>query len=512
MPHPSSTKFIDLPNDILTECLMSLDAQDLLKCTRICSRIRTLIDANIRLRYMIELYANNMVHNPWFERPESLHSRLKRLAEYQRRLRSPQLEKIDSFTQATVSPPNEDGRGVAGAIQGIVIAWTNFGSLVRFTQTPSQILGIQSSQYDLHLVDGRFILRLTFDPAQDLIIVLETTIVHNLTCPRVSVRSLLTGEKHPMAAKLVCWLGESDIPLHQLLITVYGDHVALTNCLHEDRVTNVIVFNWRTSKMIQNIERGCILKGHEWLSEQYLLLFETHSNPMALALTIIDVLNPDHPVICILNFPRMLETVFALDTSVQIMTHPSSQGILSQRDVPFLPNPENKVVLVSFHARFLGGFFVSVLASDLLKVARENTRKGSTSVVAWDDWGTTHTRVIQTAIGLSNISVYGTRAFVQDLDGMLTLYDFNQKLIRRDLANQAIGPGEIIMIEPTVVKNEAALLDEVKSCLPFRIAHFARPKGMHPSRTCVLSIDSLIFNYVRGFGTENDNIDVYSFS
>ncbi|KAM6500274.1 hypothetical protein JOM56_003288 [Amanita muscaria] len=510
MPHPNSTKFIDLPDDILTECLMSLDAQDLLKCIRICSRIRTLIDTDIRLRYMIELYANNMVHNPRFERPESLHSRLKRLAEYQRRIRSPRLEKIDSFTQAMVSPPNEDGRGVAGGIQGIVIAWTIFGSLVRFTQTPSRNLGIQSSQYDLRLVDAS-IVQLTFDPAQDLVVVLETTIVHNLTCPRVSVRSLLTGEKHPMAAKLVCWLGDSDIPLDELFLAVCGDHVALTIGLLGDRVTNVIVFNWKTSNM-QNIERGCILQGYEWLSEQYLLLVETHSNPTALALTIVD-LNPDHPVICILNLPRMLETAFEFDTSVQIITHPSSQGILSQRDVPFLPDPENKLVLVSFYAHIFGGFFVSVLASDLLKIARENTRKGSTSVVAWDDWGTTHTRVIQVKRGGCYISVYGTRALVQDAydDGMLALYDFNQKLIRRDLANQAIGPDEIIKMEPTVVKNEVALLDEVKSCLPFRIAHFARPKGMHPARTCELSIDSLILDSMHGIGTGNDNIDIYSF-
>ncbi|KIL61319.1 hypothetical protein M378DRAFT_13618 [Amanita muscaria Koide BX008] len=178
MPHPNSIKFIDLPDDILTECLMSLDAQDLLKCIRICSRIQTLIDTDIRLRYMIELYVNNMVHNPRFECPESLQSRLKRLAEYQKRIRSPRLEKIDSFTQAMISPPNEDDRGLAGTIQGIVIAWASFGSLVRFTQTPSRILGIQSSQYDLQLVDAGSILRLILDPAQDLIIVLETTIVH----------------------------------------------------------------------------------------------------------------------------------------------------------------------------------------------------------------------------------------------------------------------------------------------------------------------------------------------
>ncbi|KIL61318.1 hypothetical protein M378DRAFT_861421 [Amanita muscaria Koide BX008] len=68
------------------------------------------------------------------------------------------------------------------------------------------------------------------------------------------------------------------------------------------------------------------------------------------------------------------------------------------------------------------------------------------------------------------------------------------------------------MTEPTVVKNEAVFLNEVKSCLPFRMAHFSRPTEIHPSRTCVLSIDSLIWNSVRGLGTENENFDVYSFS
>ena len=127
---------------------------------------------------MIELYANNMVHNPQLERPEPLFLRLKLLAEHQRRLRYPQIEKIDSFSQTTVFPPNEDGREISGAIaRGIFVTWTKFGSFVRFTQIPSRNLGIQSSRYDLRLVDG-CIVQLNFDPAQDLVVVLETTIVN----------------------------------------------------------------------------------------------------------------------------------------------------------------------------------------------------------------------------------------------------------------------------------------------------------------------------------------------
>ena len=127
---------------------------------------------------MIELYANNMVHNPRLERPEPLYLRLKRLAEHQRRHHHPRLENIDSFVQTTAFPPNEDGREISGATaQGILVAWTEFGSFVRFTQIPSRNLGIQSSRYDLRLVDG-CIVQLNFDPAQDLVVVLETTIVN----------------------------------------------------------------------------------------------------------------------------------------------------------------------------------------------------------------------------------------------------------------------------------------------------------------------------------------------
>lgn len=255
-------------------------------------------------------------------------------------------------------------------------------------------------------------------------------------------------------------------------------------------------------KMIfKHIRRPEIL-GMEFLSDRFLMLYEKIDHPRTLVLHICDVFNQVNPIVCTLELPSVAHPVFKAGTMwharIQVGCNPSSQGAISGTPPPFMPSMalENKIVLVTLSNSTVGGFIVIALASDLLRMARENydSKQDGAVRVSWEDWGPKITRVIEVDHSSSfMISVYGAMGLVPDKDSYM-LYDFNQKTIRRDLA-RSTGDNSLtenIFTEPTVIDNGNLFKSSVTSNLPCRITKVAF-EGINQGRAARLCRDTVAF-------------------
>jgi len=228
-----------IPIELTLRIFTFFDPAELVDFRRVNSFFKSLIDETITLQYRIALFASGMENGPSGVLTTS--ERLESLRNYEA-----SWKKLEWTEHHTISYP----QGLAWALYGNVWAHSRGSDAIDFVQLPSRLRGIPIRQWTLRFdFDvGEF----SMDPSQDLLVIIENTSRNLPNLRRIRLRTLSTGEKHPLA--------ESTAALEHTLapvpgpgrdpalysIRICGDYVGIlvrnpAYCRNE-----LVVWSWKT--------------------------------------------------------------------------------------------------------------------------------------------------------------------------------------------------------------------------------------------------------------------------
>ncbi|KAF8635492.1 hypothetical protein AX17_003882 [Amanita inopinata Kibby_2008] len=449
------------------------------------------IDADVKLRYKIELYANNMINGP----PSTISSgtRLELLLEHQKRWNrlswaSVRHMPFPMLPQTGQPESNENAILTRGTVLAV---FTPLDCYFRFIHLPSKYRGLQYVERNVELPQVK-LADLDIDATQDLMLTLE--FVGNKM--QLALRRLADGLPHPLASEtpLASYWPDSSLTT----VRIFGRYVALLLRPEWNLACELSVWDWQTARLVTFIRKHSIAS-FTFISEQYVLLAEVPKTSSKIRLQIADLQNPRDPIVCSLHIPEMPRKgadVFSSSVSpcnIQAGPFSSSSSMLSDDPVPFMTSEENGLIAVTLTVYRGEAFALFTLPNKLLNIARAR-RDGVLPVeIPWEEWGPDNTRVVEINDKMGqDLFVFGTRAAVM-AGNKLTLYDFNQRSIKRDLLRGAEALADTIHSEPSEIVGALSFNVDLTTRLPCRITEVQlnEPVG-NREKTLHLGEDSIV--------------------
>ncbi|KAF8634076.1 hypothetical protein AX15_001078 [Amanita polypyramis BW_CC] len=468
---------LDLPANILALCFNLLDVKDVLNCRKVCSAFLSVVDADVQLRYNIELYASYMVNGP--VGVVHLDSPLPSLLEHKRRWQECEWTTIKSlpFPVLTNSDGSETNEAAILTRGQLCCAFLFLGSYFRFFQLPSHVRGLRYHEWDVKLPERlNKTCEIDFDPSQDILILLEFP-ENNRRDVQLSVRGLKDGFLHPLASKLC--LATYPCDGTDMKIRLFGPYVTLF--MKAQPIFNLEcrldIYNWKAGNRINTLWRRSV-EAIIVISKRYMLLVELISFVSPLKLWIADIHDEAKPFVCCLILPNMpRKGAYRRPTyhiNIQCGPHsPPPTSALHNSSAFFATDAVQQLVLVTFALYECEAFGLFTLVSRLEKLAERYRGNPEPSIVPWEEWGPENTRIVDIPLRAGeNLCVYGTKAIIVDKDTRV-LYDFNQRSINRELSRSASdGSPEGIVATATELVERSTFSDTVTTCLPYRFTNF----------------------------------------
>lgn len=200
---PLRLGLLGLAVELIIHILKELDFKDIVSLRRVCNDLKCTVDESIALQYEIELAVAGMEDNP--------RSRLN-TAERLSRLRRYTLSWQDMNFKTTETLPAMSW--TLSVLRGGILGRVVDDSQLVFNRLPAHARGIDAREWRLPNA-GFDVKAMAFDPAQDLLILVEIPHRDPLspwlspTCV-VHVRTLATGDPHPLATKSTISLPDVD--------------------------------------------------------------------------------------------------------------------------------------------------------------------------------------------------------------------------------------------------------------------------------------------------------------
>ncbi|KAJ7037948.1 hypothetical protein C8F04DRAFT_951990 [Mycena alexandri] len=245
----------NLPVELLCQVLYLLEVDDLLRCGSVNRYFRNLVRESSRLQFTLELAKHRMLSlMPPAEFP-SFSTRLKLLRDRERNWRSP--EHWGEGQKLTLPPTGTVYEFVGGYYANGREDEHKVTSGISFFQLPST--EPTNSEEPLktwtHAMGGLKIVDFTFDPPQDLLVLVTLAPAQCESVYQLHLRSFATNEPHPDSSLpmgiLPCLpkVTEHQVPLETtgaVRVQVSGDLVALlVKEVHDSVSAHLQIWNWR---------------------------------------------------------------------------------------------------------------------------------------------------------------------------------------------------------------------------------------------------------------------------
>jgi hypothetical protein len=252
-----------LPIELTLRIFAFFDPIGLVGFRRVNSFFKSLIDETTTLQYRIELFASGMVDGPPGDL--STRERLELLRSYET-----SWKKIEWNEHSTILSPH----GHLWELYGNVWAHSRGSDAIDFVQLPSRLRGIPMRQWTLKF---DFVPRdFGMDPSQDLLVTIENFENTPNLC-RIQLRTLSTGERHPLArgtAVVEYTLTGPEIRLDRwsYSIRTCGDYVGILFEEHFVRRNELVVWSWRTGvQKLVVLSESANIRSFVFLGDNFLL-------------------------------------------------------------------------------------------------------------------------------------------------------------------------------------------------------------------------------------------------
>lgn len=468
-----------LPNELIAIIFDELDVVSLLRCKQVCQLFRSVITTNAHLLYKAELFFGR------FENGRNCNldtaGRLRACRQYQQawnNLSFPDSQFIDM----------QDGHAweLSG---GVLCQAMQSQSGLTCVQLPCKIKDIPERKWTID--DFGFRIRdFTIDTSQDLIVALEIVgPIPNRTC-NVHLRTLMTGEHHPMAA--VPFVTHLLSNMHEeliFLIQICGSRIAVLCQEHgDDSNPRLVVWNWKSGQQklfIQDTD----LRSFSFVTEDLLLVgviaVDRDETPPRLDILSIDSFNEeieeykDVNYICGLEYPKMKADILGM----LIRSEPTPGWSPSQTiETPFFFARSDRIftitMRVSPESNSTEECTVLIVPLSTIMTQVELARNTQKRTVPWTQWGPNGSYMLLRSPSETWVCYgYGMK-FIQLLPwkkgNSARVYDFNKYAARRDVRNEQTTEPKLLWTRlgmPQSLSSRCSAFDEeVNTYLPGRVA------------------------------------------
>ncbi|CAL1702753.1 unnamed protein product [Somion occarium] len=472
-----------VPIELLIQIFCALTYKEILTCRLACKFFDTVIRNDARLQYKIQLGLNGQQDGP-STNCLNVHDRLLILNEYQAawdQLRFDPMMIVDMESDRIWE------------IRGNVLSQASEESLV-FVQLPSRVRNIDERRWSLNRV--HIPLRdYAFDPAQDLLILVESHGDVQDYEHHIHLRTLSTGDAHPSATitKIVCSRLVYPISYE---IRISSEYLAVgfyTGAMNPDNL--LCIWNWKTGERQMELP-GAIL-AYAFLTKHHIILIRKQADAELLILDLRSI-SPclESPVdevecICTFRFPTLKQ-----DKSIDYADIRSEPTFDWSPDpalaVPFHVSSEQRLFVVTMRTQDFESSITFLIPRDtLLRHFHDVPDLPPKHRVEWNEWGPKGARAMRTPSGHSSSwlrNVYGMRfVFMEEGDNSSVLVaDFNQAAFRKALFNEETMSASSyssehpqrmkLMIEATTLDGSWSMfVNPVITSLPFRYANVPLP-------------------------------------
>ncbi|KAG1869662.1 hypothetical protein C8R48DRAFT_699324 [Suillus tomentosus] len=467
-----------LPNELIAIVFDELDIVSLLRCKQVCQLFRSVITTNAQLLYKVELFFGRFENGRHCNLDTA--GRLRACRQYQ------QAWNNLAFPDSQIISMQG---GLSWELSGGVLCQAMRSRLgLVFTQLPCKIKDIPEREWTIN--DFGFEIRdFTIDTSQDLIVALEIVgAVPNRTC-NVHLRTLMTGEHHPMATMSFVTHLLSD--MHEelnFLIQVCGSRIAILCQEHgDDSNSQLVVWDWKSGQRKLFI-RDTDLQSFSFVTEDLLLVgvvaAESDEMPRLDILSIDSFREEmeeykDVSYICGLEYPKMkadvLDMLIRSDPTPGWSPHQTVQ-------TPFFSARSDRIFTITMRVSPAGNSneecTVLIVALSTIMAQVELSRNTQKRIVPWEQWGPNGSYMLLRSPSDSWVCyVYGMK-FIQLLPwkkgNTARVYDFNKYAARRDVRNEQTTEPKLLWTRlgmPQPLNSRcSAFVEEVITYLPGRVA------------------------------------------
>ncbi|KAG2131373.1 hypothetical protein DEU56DRAFT_814182 [Suillus clintonianus] len=464
-----------LPNELIAIVFDELDVASLLRCKQVCKLFHSVITDNVQLLYKIELFFGQLENGSRCNLDTA--GRLRACREYQQawnKLSFPNSGLIDM----------QDGH--AWELSGGVLCQAMRSGLT-CVQLPCKIKNIPEREWTIN--DLGFEIRdFTVDVSQDLIVAVEIIgAIPNLSC-NIHLRTLMTGEHHPMSA--VPFVTHLPSDMHEefkFLIQVCGSRLAVQFQEHGDEPNSqLVVWDWKSGQQKLFI-RDTDLRSFSFVTEDLLLVAVVLNDetPPRLDILSIDSLGEealeykDVSYICGLEYPKMKAEVM----DMLIRSEPTPGWSPSQSvQPPFFFSRSNRIFTITMRVspeiNSTEECTVLIVPLSTVMAQVESSHDAPKRIVPWTQWGPNGSHMLLRSPSDAWVCyVYGMK-FVQLLrwnqGNRARVYDFNKHSARRDVLNEQKTepklPWKRLGMAQSLNSRCSAFDEEVFTYLPGRVA------------------------------------------
>lgn len=464
-----------LPNELIAIVFDELDVVSLLRCKQVCRLFHSVITTNAQLLYNVELFFGR------FE--DGRHCNLDTAG----RLRA-----CRQYQQAWNNLSFPDSRfinmqdGHAWELSGGVLCQAMRSGLA-CVQLPCKIKDIPEREWTIN--DLGFEIRdFTIDTSQDLIVALEIVgAIPNLSC-NVHLRTLMTGEHHPMS--VVPFVTHLPSNMHEelkFLMQVCGSRIAVLFQEHGDEPNSqLVVWDWKLGQQKLFI-RDTDLRSFSFVTEDLLLVcvLGGDETPPHLGVFSIDSFSEemeeykDVNYICGLEYPKVKGDV----RDMLIRSEPTPGWSPSQTvQTPFFFARSDRIftitMRVSPESNSTEEYTVLIVPLSTIMAQVELSHNTPKRIVPWTQWGPNGSHILLRSPSDTCVCyVYGMK-FIQLLrwqkGNRARVYDFNKYAARRDVRNEQTTEPKLLWRRlgmPQSLNSRCSAFDEeVNTYLPGRVA------------------------------------------
>ncbi|KAG0695360.1 hypothetical protein DFH29DRAFT_1005553 [Suillus ampliporus] len=464
-----------LPNELIALFLDELDVVSLLRCKQVCRLFNSVIATNVQLLYKIELFFGRFENGRHCNLDTA--GRLRACRQYQ------QAWNNLSFSHSQFISMQE---GHAWELSGGVLCQAMRRGL-ECVQLPCKIKDIPKREWTIN--DLGFEIRdFTIDTSQDLIVALEQVgLIPHLSC-NIHMRTLMTGEHHPMSA--VPFVTHTPSNMHEelrFLIQVCGSRIAvLFQELADEPCSELVVWDWKSGQKKLFI-RDADLKSFSFVTEDLVLVGVVGGDETPPRLDILGIDNfsgemvqyKDASHICGLEYPQMKADVL----DMLIRSEPTPGWSPSQSlQTPFYFARSDRIFTITMRvspdSNTTEECTVLIVPLSTIMAQVELSHNTPKRLVRWKQWGPDGSHMLlRSPSEVWVCYVYGMK-FIQLLrwqkGNRARVYDFNKYAARRDVRNEQTTEPKLLWKRlgmPQSLNSRCSAFDEeVYTYLPGRVA------------------------------------------
>ncbi|EMD42146.1 hypothetical protein CERSUDRAFT_147732 [Gelatoporia subvermispora B] len=497
-----------LPDELLVQVLEELDFRTLARCRQVCKLLLTIINGAAALQYKIELGVAGMENGP-SRAPFGTADRLARLKKHQQAWDALQ-------SHEPIRWISMEERGV-WELYGNVLAQAKDPTTLCFQQLPSIIRGIDSKEWTLENFD--FVIRdFGMDPAQDLLVLVQSPHASIHEPYRIHLRHLSSGERHSIASTNAILIHSSRTDNYSFTtIQVSGDLLGILFADPVEDDVQLIVWNWTTGTRICRVIDEDI-GSFAFLTSRHVLLAlagpDYDEDVLGPVLFVIDVfqhagtgtdtlLQSDY--LCKFSLPQLSEQV--IHYSVLIRSDPApAWKPHPDLKVPFYTARHERLLVLTLNVieetRRFRSFLLLVPSSTLTYRIDAGASASDRRVFQWEDWGPTGTRLIRAPAQHTRVwvcHVFGMKFAFKHIANDKTeicIMDFNWLPVMRQKAEDSDDLELNLKDQMTTIRSGRIFENPVSTSLPYRsrsiVLDLPSGEGPIPLTAVMLSEDSLI--------------------